>query len=63
MNPKISIIIPVYNVEKYICRCLDSILNQTFQDFEIIAVDDGSTDQSGQICDQYAHVSIKHNPD
>lgn len=50
----ISIIIPVFNVEKYICRCLDSILNQTFQDFEIIAVDDCSCDSSGQICDQYA---------
>ena len=41
-TPKISIIVPVYNVEKYIRRCIDSILNQTFKDFELILVDDGS---------------------
>ena len=51
---KISIIIPVYNVEKYIRACLDSILNQTFQDFEVILVDDGTPDNSGAICDEYA---------
>lgn len=51
---KISIIVPVYNVEKYLTKCIDSITNQTYKDLEIILVDDGSTDNSGQICDQYA---------
>lgn len=52
--PKVSIITPVYNVEKYIGRCIDSILLQTFPDFELLLIDDGSTDQSGKICDGYA---------
>ena len=51
--PKISIIIPVYNVEKYLNQCLDSILNQTFTDWECILIDDGSVDNSGKICDEY----------
>ena len=51
--PKISVIIPVYNVEKYLPECIDSILNQTFQDFEIICVDDGSTDRSLDILQDY----------
>ncbi len=50
---KISIIIPVYNVEKYLRECLDSILNQTFRDFELICVDDGSTDKSLEILEEY----------
>ena len=50
----ISVIVPVYNVEKYLERCLDSILNQTYSDLEIILVDDGSTDTSPEICDAYA---------
>lgn len=53
MEVKISIIIPVYNVEKYLRECLDSILNQSFQDFEIICVDDGSTDRSLAILQEY----------
>ena len=52
--PQISVIVPVYRVEKYIHRCVDSILNQTFTDFELILVDDGSPDNCGAICDEYA---------
>lgn len=51
---EISIIVPVYQVEKYIRQCIDSILSQTFTDFELILVDDGSKDHSGEICDEYA---------
>ena len=51
---KISIIIPVYNAEKYLNKCLDSLINQTFNDIQIILVNDGSTDKSGEICDEYA---------
>ena len=54
MQPKISIIIPMYNVEKYLRRCLDSVQNQTFSDFQAICVDDGSPDNSGQIAEEYA---------
>lgn len=54
MRPKISIIIPVYNVEKYLRRCLDSVLSQTFQDWQAVCVDDGATDTSGKILDEYA---------
>lgn len=53
-NIKISVVIPVYNVEKYLSRCVDSILNQTYNNIEIILVDDGSTDHSPQICDDYS---------
>lgn len=53
MKVLISIIVPVYKVERYLKRCIDSILNQTFSDFELILVDDGSPDNSGKICDEY----------
>lgn len=52
--PKISIIVPVNNTEQYLPRCIDSILSQTFTDFELLLIDDGSTDNSGMICDEYA---------
>lgn len=52
--PNLSIIVPVYKVEQYIHKCVDSILNQTFTDFELILVDDGSPDNCGKICDEYA---------
>lgn len=56
---KFSIVIPVYNVEKYLCECIDSILRQTFEDFELILVDDGSTDSSGEMCDKYANKDVR----
>lgn len=53
---RLSIIVPVYNVERYLNRCIDSILSQSFQDFELILVNDGSIDESGRICDKYAQI-------
>lgn len=63
---KISVVIPVYNVEAYLRECVDSVLAQTLQDYEIILVDDGATDSSGAICDEYARqdarIRVIHQP-
>lgn len=53
-NPKVSVIVPVYKAEKFLCQCVDSILSQTFGDLELLLVDDGSPDRSGVMCDEYA---------
>lgn len=58
---KISVIIPVYNVEDYLTECVDSILNQTYKNYEILLIDDGSTDKSSQICDDYSETNNKIN--
>lgn len=57
--PKISIIIPVFNVENYLPQCIDSILAQIFHDFELLLIDDGSQDSSGDICDKYAKLDTR----
>lgn len=67
MFPKVSIIVAIYKAEEYLRRCLDSLVNQTFEDYEVLLVDDGSPDNSGYICDAYAerypfvHVIHKAN--
>lgn len=66
-TPTVSVIVPVYKAEKYLRKCLDSLLAQTFKDFELLLIDDGSPDKSGAICDEYArrdtriHVFHKKN--
>lgn len=66
MSPSISIIVPVYKAEAYLHRCVDSLLAQTFTDFEVLLIDDGSPDRSGEICDAYAkkdaRVRVFHQP-
>ena len=52
--PQITVIVPVYKVEPYLRRCVDSILSQTFTDFDLVLIDDGSPDRCGAICDEYA---------
>lgn len=60
----ISIIIPIYNVSKYLNRCVDSVVNQTYKNIEIILVDDGSKDNSGEMCDkyqeEYSNIKVVH---
>ena len=53
-NPLVTVIVPVYKVEKYLRRCIESIVGQTYQKLEIILIDDGSPDQCGSICEEYA---------
>jgi glycosyltransferase involved in cell wall biosynthesis len=64
MNPQISVIVPIYKAEKYLNRCLDSILNQTFEEFELILIDDGSPDKCPQMCDEYLRkdrrIKVRH---
>lgn len=54
IEPLVSVIVPIYNVENYVNQCVVSILNQTYKSLEIILVDDGSTDESGEICDHFS---------
>lgn len=65
-NPKISVIVPVYNVEEFLPRCVESVLCQTYDNYEMILVDDGSTDSSSDICDLYAQkndkIKVYHKP-
>ena len=57
--PKISIIVPIYKTEQYLQRCIDSILAQTFTNFELLLIEDGSPDNSGKICDKYALIDSR----
>lgn len=57
--PQISVIVPVYNVEKYLTQCIESILSQTYQEFELLLIDDGSEDNSGSICDHYSNIDSR----
>ena len=59
MRPMVSIIVPVYNAEQYLRRCVDSILNQEYTDFEVFLVNDGSTDSSGDICEEYGNKDTR----
>ncbi len=65
-HARVSIVVPVYNAERYLNRCIGSILAQTFADFELLLIDDGSTDRSGQVCDEYAQkdsrIRVFHTP-
>ncbi|MDD6252624.1 MAG: glycosyltransferase [Bacteroidales bacterium] len=66
MNPTVSVIVPIYNVSRFLPECIESVINQTYDDFELILVDDGSTDDSGDICDNYAkadnRIRVIHKP-
>ena len=57
--PELSIIVPIYNVEKYLSNCIESILNQTFRDFELILINDGSTDNCKEICYKYKKIDSR----
>lgn len=59
IRPSISVIVVIYQAESYLCRCVDSILSQSFVDFELLLIDDGSIDRSGEICDDYAKIDSR----
>lgn len=59
IRPKVSIVVPIYNVEKYLHRCVNSLIRQTLKDIEIILVDDGSPDNCPKICDEYKNKDIR----
>lgn len=61
VKPFISVIVPVYNVEKYLEKCLDSLLQQTYHNYELILVDDGSPDRCGEICDEFKTMDFFKN--
>lgn len=65
-NPLVSVIIPIYKVENYLCQCVDSVINQTYKNLEIILIDDGSPDRCPEICDEYAkkdsRIKVIHKP-
>ena len=65
-SPLISVIVPVYNTEKYLDQCIQSVLVQTYTNWELLLIDDGSTDSSGAICDKYAaednRIKVVHKP-
>ena len=62
-TPIISVIVPIYNVNPYLCKCLDSLKNQTLKQIEVICIDDGSTDESGKIADEYCNTDDSGNGD
>ena len=59
VNPYVSVVVPIYNVEKYLKRALETIINQTLKNIEIILIDDGATDSSPQICDEYGKIDSR----
>lgn len=65
-TPEISVIVPVYKAEAYLHRCVDSLLSQTYHNFELLLIDDGSPDHSGIICDDYSRqdsrIRVIHKP-
>ena len=61
MRPKISVIVPIYNAELYLEQCIESVLNQTLRDIELLLIDDGSTDNSFLICEKYKKFLVNMN--
>ena len=65
-EPLISVILPIYNIERYLPKCMESLFDQTYRNLEIIMVDDGSTDRCSRLCDEYAkadeRITVLHKP-